>query len=168
MTATPRLWQLGNEDQEGAGELVASLEDDPDGPFGSRASTLRSRRPSTGESAPPTRSYAWTSALQAAQLLGAEGRSEQVRGARLAALHTALVKPSAEESFRRTLVFHHVAKEAVASCPTWSRPWGGRCGCSQARESWPAWSCSTAEDFGENMTNLLTGICRIDSASGAV
>ncbi|MGI5532562.1 DEAD/DEAH box helicase family protein [Streptomyces syringium] len=32
MTATPRLWQL-DEDSDGApGELVASMEDDPDGP----------------------------------------------------------------------------------------------------------------------------------------
>ncbi|MFC8014801.1 Helicase associated domain protein [Streptomyces cinereoruber] len=53
-------------------------------------------------------------ALQAAQLLGAESRSEEVRGARLAALQTALVKASAEEGFRRTLVFHHVVKEAEA------------------------------------------------------
>jgi hypothetical protein len=61
-------------------------------------------------------------ALQAAQLLGAEGRSAEVRGARLAALQTALVKASAEEGFRRTLVFHHqIAKRTVVSaspaCP---------------------------------------------------
>ncbi|GAA3246956.1 hypothetical protein GCM10020256_74910 [Streptomyces thermocoprophilus] len=37
--------------------------------------------------------------LQAAQLLGAEGRSDEVRGARLAALQTALLKASAEEGF---------------------------------------------------------------------
>ena len=52
--------------------------------------------------------------LQAAQLLGAESSSAEVRGARLAALQTALVKASAEEGFRRTLVFHHVVKEAEA------------------------------------------------------
>ncbi|MGJ5748618.1 helicase-related protein [Streptomyces puniciscabiei] len=52
--------------------------------------------------------------LQAAQLLGAAGRSDEVRGARLAALQTALVKASAEENFRRTLVFHHLVKEAEA------------------------------------------------------
>lgn len=52
--------------------------------------------------------------LQAAQLLGAEARSEAVRGARLAALQTALLKASAEENFRRTLVFHHMVKEAEA------------------------------------------------------
>lgn len=49
-----------------------------------------------------------------AQLLGTESSSAEVRGARLAALQTALVKASAEEGFRRTLVFHHVVKEAEA------------------------------------------------------
>ncbi|MFE3588117.1 Helicase associated domain protein [Streptomyces niveus] len=37
-----------------------------------------------------------------------------MRGARLAALQTALLKASSEEGFRRTLVFHHVVKEAEA------------------------------------------------------
>ncbi|MFF2519528.1 Helicase associated domain protein [Streptomyces sp. NPDC058086] len=118
MTATPRLWQLGDEDQEGApGELVASMDDSPDSPFGSRCHTLTlSDAIDRGICAP----YqvvcldVTDTQLQAAQLLGAEARSEQVRGARLAALQTALVKASAEESFRRTLVFHHVVKEAEA------------------------------------------------------
>ncbi len=118
MTATPRLWQLGDEDEAGApGELVASMEDDPEGPFGSRCFTLTlSEAIDRGICAP----YqvvcvdVTDTALQAAQLLGAEGRSVEVRGARLAALQTALVKASAEESFRRTLVFHHVVKEAEA------------------------------------------------------
>lgn len=35
MTATPRLWQLDDgQEPGGAGELVASMEDDTDGPFG--------------------------------------------------------------------------------------------------------------------------------------
>ncbi|GLW04714.1 DEAD/DEAH box helicase [Streptomyces lavendulae] len=118
MTATPRLWQLGDEDEAGApGELVASMEDDPEGPFGSRAFTLTlSEAIDRGICAP----YqvvcvdVTDAALQAAQLLGAESRSAEVRGARLAALQTALVKASAEENFRRTLVFHHVVKEAEA------------------------------------------------------
>ncbi|MEV5358593.1 Helicase associated domain protein [Streptomyces sp. NPDC052693] len=117
MTATPRLWQL-DEDAEGApGELVASMEDDPDSPFGSRAYTLTlSEAIDRGICAPYqvvcvdiTDTH-----LQAAQLLGVEGRSDEVRGARLAALQTALVKASAEEGFRRTLVFHHLVKEAEA------------------------------------------------------
>ncbi|MCX5096276.1 Helicase associated domain protein [Streptomyces sp. NBC_00365] len=118
MTATPRLWQLGDEDQEGApGELVASMDDSPNSPFGSRCHTLTlSDAINRGICAP----YqvvcvdVTDTQLQAAQLLGTEARSEQVRGTRLAALQTALVKASAEEAFQRTLVFHHVVKEAEA------------------------------------------------------
>ncbi|MFE0850613.1 DEAD/DEAH box helicase [Streptomyces rochei] len=118
MTATPRLWQLDEDAGQGApGELVASMEDDPDGPFGARCYTLTlSEAIDRGICAPyqvvcvditDTR-------LQAAQLLGVEGRSDEVRGARLAALQAALFKASSEEGFRRTLVFHHVVKEAEA------------------------------------------------------
>ncbi|MER5858240.1 Helicase associated domain protein [Streptomyces sp900105245] len=120
MTATPRLWQL-DDDGEAApgvpGELVASMEDDPAGPFGARCYTLTlSEAIDRGICAPYqvvcldiTDTH-----LQAAQLLGVEGRSDQVRGARLAALQTALVKASSEEGFQRTLVFHHVVREAEA------------------------------------------------------
>lgn len=118
MTATPRLWQLDEDSEQGTpGELVASMEDSPDSPFGSRCYTLTlSEAIDRGICAP----YqvvcvdVTDTQLQAAVLLGAAGRSEQVRGARLAALQTALVKASAEEGFRRTLVFHHVVKEAEA------------------------------------------------------
>ncbi|WP_449334049.1 Helicase associated domain protein [Streptomyces cynarae] len=118
MTATPRLWQLDGDSEQGApGELVASMEDDPEGPFGARCFTLTlSEAIDRGICAP----YQVVcvditdTQLQAAQLLGAAGRSDEVRGARLAALQTALVKASAEEGFRRTLVFHHVVKEAEA------------------------------------------------------
>ncbi|WTQ71429.1 Helicase associated domain protein (plasmid) [Streptomyces sp. NBC_00161] len=118
MTATPRLWQLGDEDEAGSpGELVASMDDDPEGPFGGRCYTLSlSEAIDRGICAP----YqvvcvdVTDTQLQAAQLLGAEARSDEVRGARMAALQTALVKASAEEGFRRTLVFHHVVKEAEA------------------------------------------------------
>ncbi|MFM9558312.1 MULTISPECIES: DEAD/DEAH box helicase [Streptomyces] len=119
MTATPRLWQL-DEDQEqrGApGELVASMEDSPDSPFGSRCYTLTlSEAIDRGICAP----YQVVcvditdTQLQAAMLLGAEGRSDQVRGARLAALQTALVKAASGEGFCRTLSFHHLVKEAEA------------------------------------------------------
>jgi superfamily II DNA or RNA helicase len=118
MTATPRLWQFDEDSEQGApGELVASMEDDADGPFGARCYTLTlSEAIDRGICAP----YQVVcvditdTQLQAAVLLGADGRSEQVRGARLAALQTALVKASAEEGFRRTLSFHHVVKEAEA------------------------------------------------------
>ncbi|MGW1711615.1 Helicase associated domain protein [Streptomyces sp. NPDC002206] len=119
MTATPRLWQLGDEDQEqGApGELVASMDDDPNGPFGSRCYTLTLSAAIDRGICSPYQVVCvdvTDTQLQAAQLLGAEARSEAVRGARLAALQTALVKASAEENFRRTLVFHHMVKEAEA------------------------------------------------------
>ncbi|MFH9605603.1 Helicase associated domain protein [Streptomyces rochei] len=118
MTATPRLWQLGDDETAGApGELVASMDDDPDGPFGSRAFTLTlSEAIDRGICAP----YQVVcvditdTQLQAAQLLGAEARSDEVRGARLAALQTALLKAASEEGFRRTLVFHHQVREAEA------------------------------------------------------
>ncbi|MFF0164117.1 Helicase associated domain protein [Streptomyces sp. NPDC005263] len=116
MTATPRLWQLDEDSEQGApGELVASMDDNPNSPFGSRCFTLTlSEAIDRGICAP----YQVVcvditdTQLQAAQLLGEDARSEQVRGARLAALQTALVKASAEEGFRRTLVFHHMVKEA--------------------------------------------------------
>ncbi|MGW8803123.1 Helicase associated domain protein [Streptomyces sp. NPDC055775] len=119
MTATPRLWQLGDEDQEqGApGELVASMDDDPDGPFGSRCYTLTLSAAIDRGICSPYQVVCvdvTDTQLQAAQLLGAEAQSEAVRGARLAALQTALLKASAEENFRRTLVFHHVVREAEA------------------------------------------------------
>ncbi|MET8956279.1 Helicase associated domain protein [Streptomyces sp. NPDC004533] len=119
MTATPRLWQLEeDQEQQGApGELVASMEDAPDGPFGARCYTLTlSEAIDRGICAP----YqvvcvdVTDTQLQTAMLLGVEGRSDAVRGARLTALQTALLKASAEENFKRTLVFHHVVKEAEA------------------------------------------------------
>ncbi|MFD8933205.1 DEAD/DEAH box helicase [Streptomyces mirabilis] len=119
MTATPRLWQLDEDREQGGapGELVASMEDDPNGAFGARCYTLTlSDAIDRGICAP----YqvvcvdVTDTQFQAAVLLGAEGRSDQVRGARLAALQTALVKASSEENFKRTLVFHHVVKEAEA------------------------------------------------------
>ncbi len=118
MTATPRLWQLDEDaEQDAPGELVASMEDDPNGPFGARCYTLTlSDAIDRGICAP----YQVVcvditdTQLQAAMLLGADGRSEQVRGARLAALQTALMKAAAEEGFRRTLVFHQQVREAEA------------------------------------------------------
>lgn len=117
MTATPRLWQLGNNGARVPGELVASMDDTPHGTFGSRCYTLTlSEAIDRGICAP----YQVVCVditdpqLQAAQLLGTEARSEEVRGARIAALQTSLVKASSVEDFRRTLVFHHVVKEAEA------------------------------------------------------
>ncbi|NEC65990.1 DEAD/DEAH box helicase [Streptomyces sp. SID9727] len=118
MTATPRLWRLEEDaDRSASAEMVASMDDAPDGPFGSRAYTLTlSEAVDRGICAP----YQVVcvditdTQLQAAQLLGVEGRADDIRGARLAALQTALVKASAKEGFRRTLSFHHMVREAEA------------------------------------------------------
>ncbi|MGW5047933.1 Helicase associated domain protein [Streptomyces griseoluteus] len=117
MTATPRLWQLDEDAETAPGELVASMEDSPDSPFGSRCYTLTLSEAIDRRICAPYQVVCLDitdTQLQAAQLLGVEGRSDQVRGARLAALQTALLKASSEEGFRRTLVFHHVVKEAEA------------------------------------------------------
>ncbi|GAA0287509.1 DEAD/DEAH box helicase [Streptomyces polychromogenes] len=128
MTATPRVWRDGEdleeeEEQEGGreprgrGELVASMEDDPEGPFGSRCHTLSlSEAIDRGICAPYRVVCVDVSdpGFQSAVLLGADGRSDRVRGMRLAALQAALVKAAADQGFRRTLVFHHLTKEAEA------------------------------------------------------
>ncbi|MFB8027276.1 MULTISPECIES: Helicase associated domain protein [unclassified Streptomyces] len=117
MTATPRVWQLDEDDPGRPGELVASMGDDPDGPFGARAYTLTlSDAVSWGICA----RYqvvcvdVTDSEYQDTLRPGSEATPEEVRGARIAALQTALVKASAEEGFKRTLTFHHLVREAEA------------------------------------------------------
>ncbi|MDJ0379929.1 DEAD/DEAH box helicase [Streptomyces sp. G-G2] len=125
MTATPRIWQdPESADEHGGagarppgGALVASMEDDPEGPFGARCHTLTlSEAIDRGICAPYRVVCVDVSdpEFQAAVLLGPQGRSDAVRGARLAALQAALVKAAADQGFRRTLVFHHLTREAEA------------------------------------------------------
>ncbi|MFB7057893.1 Helicase associated domain protein [Streptomyces vinaceus] len=123
MTATPRVWQGGAEEEQGEetgpgrGELVASMEDDPDGPFGARCHTLTLAEAIDRGICAPYRVVCVDVSdpgFQAAVLLGADARSDAVRGARLAALQAALVKAAADQGFRRTLVFHHLTREAEA------------------------------------------------------
>ncbi|OKK22962.1 helicase [Streptomyces sp. CB00455] len=123
LTATPRVWQDG-EERPGAdggphrrGALLASMEDDPTGPFGARCHTLSLSEAIDRGICAPYRVVCVDVTdpdFRAAVLLGREGRSDAVRGARLAALQTALVKAAAHEGFRRTLVFHHRTREAEA------------------------------------------------------
>ncbi|MEU9143782.1 Helicase associated domain protein [Streptomyces sp. NPDC048349] len=150
LTATPRVWQDGEEAAgpaggqggaagtgsaggaggargvggaggaggvRGRGELVASMEDDPRGPFGARCYTLTLSEAIDRGICAPYRVVCvdvTDPQFRAAVLLGRDGRSDAVRGARLAALQTALVKAAAQEGFRRTLVFHHLTREAEA------------------------------------------------------
>ncbi|WP_412126473.1 DEAD/DEAH box helicase family protein [Streptomyces murinus] len=71
MTATPRLWQL-DEDSEGTpgvpGELVALWTTIPRGRSGHAATPSPCPKPSTGESARPTGSCAWTSPTPTSRL----------------------------------------------------------------------------------------------------
>ncbi|MFK0043747.1 Helicase associated domain protein [Streptomyces sp. NPDC090741] len=121
MTATPRVWADGAEEGEesgrGRGELVASMEDDPGGPFGARCHTLTLAEAIDRGICAPYRVVCVDVSdpgFQAAVLLGADARSDAVRGSRLAALQAALVKAAADQGFRRTLVFHHLTREAEA------------------------------------------------------
>lgn len=117
MTATPRLWQLDESNLAQPGELVASMEDDPDGPFGSRAYTLTlSDAVDRGICARYQVVCVDVTDVeyQAALLPDSQATTQEIRGARLAALQTALVKASADEGFKRTLHFHHLVKEAEA------------------------------------------------------
>ncbi|MEU6865134.1 Helicase associated domain protein [Streptomyces sp. NPDC046876] len=128
MTATPRVWQDSEEPEEGeagAGEgrergrgaLVASMEDDPDGPFGARCHTLSLAEAIDRGICAPYRVVCVDvsdPSFQAAVLVGADGRSDAVRGVRLAALQAALLTAAAGQGFRRTLVFHHLTREAEA------------------------------------------------------
>ena len=119
MTATPRVWEAPETEEGGSGApvLVASMEDDPNGLFGSVAYKLTlSQARNLGLVA------AWQVVcvdvtdpeLQAAALLGIEARSDNVRGSRLAALQTAAVKTAAEQGLRRMLTFHYRTSEAEA------------------------------------------------------
>ncbi|WP_432104463.1 Helicase associated domain protein [Streptomyces sp. bgisy091] len=117
MTATPRVWQLDEDNPGRPGELVASMEDNPQGPFGSRAFTLTlSDAVSWGICARYQVVCVDVTDAEYQDTLrsGSEATTEEVRGARIAALQTALVKASAEEGFKRTLTFHHLVKEAEA------------------------------------------------------
>ncbi|MFJ5032844.1 hypothetical protein ACIQB5_33340 [Streptomyces sp. NPDC088560] len=85
MTAAPRLWQLDDDQEPGApGELVASMEDDPDGPFGSRCFTLTLSEAVSDEIRAPYQVVCvdiTDTQLQAAQLLGEDAARGPARRA---------------------------------------------------------------------------------------
>ncbi|WP_424210715.1 Helicase associated domain protein [Streptomyces sp. BI20] len=121
LTATPRVWA----DPTGAGAgrdggtpaPVASMEDDPRGPFGARCHTLTLSEAIDRGICAPYRVLCVDiadPAFRAALARGADARGDAVRGSRLAALQTALVTASVAGGFRRTLVFHHLTREAEA------------------------------------------------------
>ncbi|MGW2027390.1 Helicase associated domain protein [Streptomyces decoyicus] len=124
MTATPRMWEL-NEDTDEQGEggrrapgtLVASMEDDPEGVFGSVCFSLSLSSAIAKGIIAPYRVICvdiTDPEYQSAVLTRADSRSDAVRGSRLAALQSALVKTAAEKDLIRTLTFHHLTAEAEA------------------------------------------------------
>ncbi|MEW2417326.1 Helicase associated domain protein [Streptomyces sp. NPDC046866] len=160
LTATPRVWQDGEESDggeaggaRGRGALVASMEDDPDGPFGARCHTLSLAEAIDRGICAPYRVICVDvsdPAFQAAVLVGADGRSDAVRGARMAALQAALLTAAAGQGFRRTLVFHHLTREAeafAAGLPAVARRLrtaagaGPAAGPGHPRTVWADWLC---------------------------
>ncbi|MFI5756824.1 Helicase associated domain protein [Streptomyces sp. NPDC051569] len=124
MTATPRLWEVPEEGMEsGAGghvvresaQVVASMDDEAVfGPVVYRLSL--SEAIDRGIVAP----YQVVCVdiedpqLQTVQLVGGAARTDAVRGARLAALQTAVLKTAAEQRLKRLLTFHYRTSEAEA------------------------------------------------------
>lgn len=113
MTATPRLWEASS--GGGPGQLVASMDDES--VFGPVVYRLRlSEAIERGlvaryqvvcvDIADPQ--------VQAVQLVGSDARSDAVRGLRLAALQTAVLKTAAEQGLGRLLTFHYRTSEAEA------------------------------------------------------
>ncbi|MFI5688415.1 Helicase associated domain protein [Streptomyces sp. NPDC051636] len=124
MTATPRLWASGedNGDQDtgensAAGELVASMDDDPNGTFGAVSYRLTLTEAQDRGIVAPYQVLCieiQDPHLQTLQLAADGDATEAVRAARLAALQTAALKSAAEQGFKRVLTFHSRLEEAEA------------------------------------------------------
>ncbi|MER7111163.1 DEAD/DEAH box helicase [Streptomyces sp. NPDC000229] len=122
MTATPRVWQAGEADDDepggrrGPGELVASMLDDPEGLFGRVAFHLSLEEAIERGIVAPYQVLVvdvQDPALNSALLTAGDG-SEEVRGKRLGALQAATLKVTAKEDLRRVLSFHQRVAEAEA------------------------------------------------------
>ncbi|AJF70515.1 helicase (plasmid) [Streptomyces vietnamensis] len=121
MTATPRVWQAGEADEDepgrrGPGELVASMLDDPDGVFGSVAYFLSLEEAINRGIVAPYQVLVvdvQDPSLNTALRTAGDG-SEEARGKRLGALQAATLKAATEEELRRVLSFHQRVAEAEA------------------------------------------------------
>ncbi|MFJ6354882.1 Helicase associated domain protein [Streptomyces sp. NPDC092046] len=115
MTATPRIWTTGDGDEAGE-ELVASMTDDPNGPFGRVAYRLPlDAAIEAGIVAPYQVVVVDVQDHQLnAAILAAGQDSDTVRGLRLGALQTATLKAATEQGLRRVLSFHQRVSEAEA------------------------------------------------------
>lgn len=117
MTATPRLWEVpGLEGAAGgAGQLVASMDDEEIfGPVVYRLTMSEAIERGLIAQYQVVCVDIADPQLPAVRLVGAEAFTDEVRGVRLAALQTAVLKTAAEHRLRRVLTFHHRTSEAEA------------------------------------------------------
>jgi len=120
MTATPRLWAVKDSDRERAAaagieaaELIASMDDER--LFGTVASDYPLGKSISDGVVAPYRIVCVDVSdpvLHELEQRGVDDRSAEYRGARLAALQTALLTACAEYDLRRVLSFHHLVAEA--------------------------------------------------------
>ncbi|MEV6133153.1 Helicase associated domain protein [Streptomyces violaceusniger] len=121
MTATPRMWQAGETDDDepgrrSPGELVASMTDDPDGLFGRVAYHLPLETAIDKGIVAPYQVLVvevQDPALNTALRTAGDG-SEEARGKRLGALQAALLKVAGRENLKKVLSFHQRVTEAEA------------------------------------------------------
>lgn len=117
MTATPRLWEVpGLEGAAGgAGHLVASMDDEEIfGPVVYRLTMSEAIERGLIAQYQVVCVDIADPQLSAVRLVGAEAFTDEVRGVRLAALQTAVLKAAAEHRLQRVLTFHHRTSEAEA------------------------------------------------------
>ncbi|MFH9727903.1 Helicase associated domain protein [Streptomyces sp. NPDC017254] len=115
MTATPRLWEVADREGPQGGELVASMDDEAVfGPVVYRLSLSEAIERGLIARYQVVCVDIADPGLPVVDLAGSAGRSARVRGARLAALQTAVMKVAAERRLRRLLTFHYRTGEAEA------------------------------------------------------
>ena len=124
MTATARVWAVKERDQERAAaagiesaELIASMDDESMGAFGPIAHSYALGQAVSDGAVAPYRIVCVDVAdpvLQGLVQRGADERSVEYGGARLAALQTAVLTAAAEWDLARVLSFHHFVAEARA------------------------------------------------------
>ncbi|MFF0451097.1 Helicase associated domain protein [Streptomyces sp. NPDC004609] len=115
MTATPRLWEVADREGPEGGELVASMDDEAVfGPVVYRLSLSEAIERGLIARYQVVCVDITDPGLSVVELAGGAGRTAQVRGVRLAALQTAVMKAAAERRLRRLLTFHYRTSEAEA------------------------------------------------------
>ncbi|MFL9684712.1 Helicase associated domain protein [Streptomyces sp. KL110A] len=115
MTATPRLWEAADREGAEGGELVASMDDESVfGPVVYRLSLSEAIERGLIARYQVVCVDIADPGLPVVELAGGTGRTARVRGARLAALQTAVLKVAAERRLGRLLTFHYRTGEAEA------------------------------------------------------